>query len=323
MRKIDREGAEAARFPFSGRFAPRVAAHLGRMRREGVGRVVVDDVRRARAAVRRAVWRMRHDCSPNAVPVFIVGIQRSGTDMLVEAFAESAEAEVHNESRKSRAFSDFALRDDVVIRGLVAASRSRCVVFKPLCDSHRLVHLIEELGTPRRGRAIWIYRSVDGRVRSVLGKWPENNRRVVRAIAEGRAGWEAGGLSEERLELVRGFDHDEMTQESGAALLWYLRNCLFFDLGLDRRDDVALVSYERFVAEPRRFMVQLCELAGISFRPRMITRVAERPPATSRVLDIDPAIRRLCGELHERLEAELVRRLARGSLTGESRADGG
>ena len=32
------------------------------------------------------------------------------------------------------------------------------VLFKPLCDSHRTVELLEGLGTPTPGKAIWAYR---------------------------------------------------------------------------------------------------------------------------------------------------------------------
>lgn len=301
--------------------APAHAAHhLGRMRREGFVRVVREDLARARIGLRRAAWRVDHDFSPNAVPIYIVGIQRSGTDMLVEAFSEAPEAEIHNESASSRAFFGFALREDDVVRSIIESSRHRCVVFKPLCDAHRIVHLMEGLGTPRHGRAVWIYRDVGGRVRSVLAKWPENNRRVIRALADGYRGWEAGGLSEERLELVKSFDLDRLSQASGAALLWYLRNVLFFDLGLDRRSDVALVSYERFLSEPEWLMQALCDLAGIPFRSRMVGRVGARPPAVPGELDIDGRVVELCEGLRRQLDEELDRRLAKGMLTGQAAA---
>ena len=47
--------------------------------------------------------------------------------------------------------------------------------------------------------------------------------------------WQAGGLGPERLELIRGFDHGAMTRESAAALFWFLRSSLYFDMGLDTR----------------------------------------------------------------------------------------
>jgi hypothetical protein len=201
--------------------ARRARARLERLGRDGLGQVVLADAERTRRALRRIRWGVANDCSPNAVPLFVAGIQRSGTDMLMEALAESPEAEIHNESESSRAFSAFALREDEVIRRLVVRARSRVIVFKALLDADRIVHLMTEVGTPSAGRTVWIYRSVEGRVRSTMARWPENNRRVLAELGEtNETSWEARGLPPESLELVRSFDHNAITQESASALLW-------------------------------------------------------------------------------------------------------
>ena len=44
--------------------------------------------------------------------------------------------------------------------------------------------------------------------------------------------WQAGGLSDDHLALVRGYDYSAMSPESAAALFWYLRNSLYFTLGV-------------------------------------------------------------------------------------------
>jgi Sulfotransferase domain len=287
---------------------------LTRLQHEGIRKVARADLRRARSATRRARWAVRHDFRPNAVPVFIVGVQRSGTDMLIQAFKESAEVTVYNESADSPAFRTFKLRGDDVVRALVARSRHRCVVFKSLLDSHRTVYLLTELGTPSRGRAIWAYRSMAGRVRSLLAQWPDSNRRSLREIAAGEDRWERAGLSESQLALVRAFDYERMTPESGAALHWYLRNCLFFDLGLHERPDVALVSYERMIDEPARFLEMLCNFVGIAYDARMGRGIGRRPDPIGRALEIDPRIRELCDELESRLDAAFESRVIAGSL---------
>jgi hypothetical protein len=286
-----------------------------RLRRQGVLTVARSDLRRTHAAARRTRWALTHDVSPNAVPTFIVGVQRSGTDMLVHAFKESAEVVVYNESMDSRAFSSFALRSDEVIRQLVSRSRHRCVVFKSLLDSHRVAHLLTELGTPSRGRAVWAYRSMEGRVRSLLAVWPESNWRALRDVAAGVSRWEGSGLNEEHLALVRSFDYDRMTPDSGAALHWYLRNSFFFELDLYHRPDVALVSYERMIDEPARFLEMLCAFVGISYDSRMTRGIGRRPDPIGRQLHVDPRIRELCEALEVRLDAEFGSRVASGSVT--------
>lgn len=278
--------------------------------------VIVEDFLRGWVIVRRSIWRVTHDCSPNAMPLFIVGIQRSGTNMLTGAFAKAPEAEIHNERRSSAAFCDWMLRDDSVVRSLIESSRHRCIIFKSLGDAARLVHLMEGLGTPSPGRSIWIYRDVADRVRSVYA-WSERAGETGRKIAAGyRSDATTGGLSEERLAVASGLDPAKMSRATGAALFWYLRNSLFFDLGFDRRPDVALISYDRFVVEPERFMTQLCDFAGIPFRKEMISRIARRPPPTPLEPDIDPEINSRCGDLQRRLDDEFDRRLRAGALVG-------
>src|SRR5205823_5162999 len=108
------------------------------------------------------------------------------------------------------------------------------------------------LDTPTDGRAIWAYRGVDGRVRSALAKFGDANLRVLTEIASGRGRetWQAQRLSPESLELIGSFDWASMSAASAAALFWYVRNSLFFDLGLERRDDVLLSSYDALVSFP-------------------------------------------------------------------------
>ena len=317
--------------------------HYERVRREGARAVVVDDIRRGQVTVRRRIWGVLNDGSPNATPIYIVGIQRSGTNMLLGAFAQSPEVEIQNESIDSRAFSDWALRDDDVIRSLIESSKHRCIIFKPLRDSHRVVHLMEGLGVPSRGRSIWIYRDASERIRSVNAKWPETFGYVGRRIAQGHRGLETGGLSDERLAFVDSLDASTMTPASGAALFWCLRNGLFFDLELDKRPDVALISYDRFVVEPERFMPQLCDFAGIPFRAEMVSGISRKPPpplaefdgskvradrydvalvrheapaSADEFHDVDPRISSLCADLQRRLDDEFEARLTTGALAG-------
>jgi Sulfotransferase domain len=293
------------------RLAMRVRDRVGRLRSEKVQAVVADDLRRAGVAARRLVWGLRHDCSPNARPLYIVGLQRSGTNMLLGAFSASPEAEIHNESENSRAFHNWGLREDEVVRKLILASRHRAIVFKPLVDAHRVVHLMTELGTPTPGRSIWIYRDVRDRIKSSIAKFHDNTGSVVPRIAAGYRGWETGGLSEERIELVHRLGGAGLSPGSAAALFWYLRNGLFFDLGLDQRDDVELVSYDRFVVDPEPVMRRLCAFADVPYRAEMIEGIARRPAPTPEEPDIEPEIASLCAELRQRLDAELDRRSSR------------
>ena len=133
---------------------------------------------------------------------------------------------------------------------------------------------------PVPGRAVWMYRDVDGRTRSALAKFGPSNLETLRALVAGEAGdaWQVQGLTPADVDLVRGFDPATMTPETACSLFWYLRNELFFRQGLDRRDDVVAVSYERLVADPEGVLRGLCAFLGFPFRADLASHV-ERAPA--------------------------------------------
>jgi hypothetical protein len=285
----------------------RIRRHIYWARTQGLRRLVEEDeldpVARLSLAVRRRRWRRAHPIGPGtSVPVYLVGLQRSGTNMLARALASSLEFDVHNEN-DGRVFDRFLLRSDEVVQATVATSRSRFVLFKPLCDSHRVDDLLDHVGVAGTGRAIWMSRSVDARLRSAVGKFGDVNRQVLAAIADGTGmdAWQAQGISAVNLDLVRSFDFERMSPESAAALFWYIRNSLFFDLGLDRRVDVTVVSGALLVDQPEHYMRALCRFLGLDFRPDMIAGVAPRGTLGARAVEIDPVVRARCQDLQTRL----------------------
>src|SRR5436309_12404449 len=185
-------------------------------RQDGLSTLIEEDdlrpISRASRAWRKWRWRRSHGVAVGtAMPVWLVGVQRSGTNMVVRGLEESPEVEVHNEN-DGAASDRFRLRPDPVVREIVLASRHRYVLFKPLCDSHRVDELLA-LGTPTPGRAIWAYRGVNGRVRSALAKFGDANLRVLTDIAAGRAAdaWQAQRLSDHSLDVIRSFDWATMS----------------------------------------------------------------------------------------------------------------
>jgi hypothetical protein len=284
----------------------KAARHLRWARQDGLSTLIEEDdlrpLHRASRAWRKWRWRRSSGVAAGtAMPIWLVGVQRSGTNMVVRGLEESPEVEVHNENDGS-AFERFRLRPDPVVRRLVLASRHRYVLFKPLCDSHRVDDLLA-LDTPTPGRAIWAYRGVDGRVRSALSKFGDTNLRVLTEIAAGRGGdlWQAQRLSDANLELIRSFDWTSTSPASAAALFWFVRNSLFFDLGLDQRDDVLLSSYDALVADPEGRTRALASFLDLAWHPGLAAHIERRDGRRADPLDLDPRVRRLCDELEERL----------------------
>jgi hypothetical protein len=295
--------------PWAGYTGWRLRRHLHWLRTQGLARLVAEDelnpVERATKAAAKWRWRLAHRARPpGGAAVFLVGVQRSGTNMLVRGLERSPEFAVYNENHRA-AFSRFQLRPDPVIRGLIERSRHPYVLFKPLCDTHRTPELLDGLGLRRAPRAIWAYRSVDGRARSAVAKFGDVNLRVLRELAQGggRTRWEAQRLSPESLQLIASFDWDRVGPLDAAALFWYVRNRLFFELDLAGRPDVLLVSYDVMVTRPEAEMTRICEFLGVTYDRRLISHVQPRPAGRAEALRLDPRIRACCDELAARLEA--------------------
>ncbi len=261
---------------------------------------------RAPIAVRKLLWRATHGVQLGlATPVFLVGAQRSGTNMVVRGLERSPQFEVHNENDR-RLFVRYELRDIGLVRRVVQASRARFVLFKPLCDTHRTDELLDRVGTTMPPRAIWAYRGMEGRVRSSLTKFRDHNLTIMRDIAAGRGldRWQAQGIRPDTMELIRSLDWSRMTPASASALFWYARNRLLFDLDLADRPDVVVVSYRELVKHPREAFEPVVNLLGLRWRDDFVAHIDGRESSGPKAaLDIDLKIREVCEELEECLDA--------------------
>jgi hypothetical protein len=301
--------ADQAWLPY---YLGKVRRHLHWARTEGIGRLVEEDRldprERLGTALRKARWRRAHGVpAGTARPVFVVGLQRSGTNMLMRGVDQAPEVDVCNENDR-RAFSRFRLRSDETLVSVVRASRHRLVLVKPLCESHRVDQLLALPGLAG-GRALWVVRDPEDRARSEVSKFGESNLLALRQVAAGHGDeiWQGQRLPRASVDLVRSFDLEAMTPETAAVLFWVVRNQLWFDLGLDRRDDVMLVSYDRFVADPHGQMRRLCAFIGLPYRPVLCDHVTPRSSHGSAPLPVDPDVRRLARGLMSRLDEAAVR----------------
>lgn len=291
--------------------ARRIARHVRWARSEGLRRLIAEDeldpVRRWRTARAKRRWRRDHGVTPGrARPVYLVGLQRSGTNMLVRGLDAAPEVEARNENDQA-VFRRFRLRGDDVLTAVVNRSRHAIVLVKPLCDSHRVDQLLA-LPTAVPGRALWMWRDPDDRARSEVAKFGAANLRALRAIADGTIGdqWQGGRVGPEAREVVASFDYDRMDPHTAAALFWWVRNDLYFRLGLDRRDDVLLVSYRRMVEDPAGAARRVCAFLDLPYRPEFAADVTAGPRHAP--LPIDPRVRTLCDQLTVRLENRMVSR---------------
>lgn len=253
----------------------------------------------------------RDQQSPYAV--FVFGDMRSGTNMLKECFYRTARTAVFNESDED-AFDDFMLRDLVVIDRLVERSPARVVVFKALADSARSVELLDRYAD---SRGIWIYRRyqdvINSAVRTVHWRSPIENLRMTLEEPE-RARWRRLNLSESQLDLMRHHYARGLDDNSARALIWYVRNDLFFSQQLDRDPRVVLINYERLVETPDQVLRRAWEHVGLPHDHRHHAHVSPRSVGRHTEPVIDAEISRLADDMMRRLEAVRARQEREFSL---------
>ena len=232
--------------------------------------------------------------------VFVGGVQRSGTNMLMQVLERSFATDVFHESDE-RAFSRSELRNNEQIHRLIERSGAPVPALKALCDLDRFRHLLDEFA-PAHG--IWLVRDYPDVVNSHLALWkkmPYFLGEVLRDPENGDAGWRARGLSEESRATLARLYHSDMDNATACALFWYLRNTLLFDQALESDERVAIVGYEALVAEPKTMIPRLFAFLGLPYHDShtgmvSATSIRKKPAPT-----IEPAVQELCEAMQQKL----------------------
>lgn len=226
--------------------------------------------------------------------VFVAGMQRSGTNMLMDRLERSFATDVFHE-RDRRAFDNYRMRERAVVRELVARSKASTFAIKALCELEQLSDLMEEFAP---AKTVWIVRDYRDAVRSALVSFGNFTKQVARIVADRKVDdWRAGGMSEATHRIVSALWHPDMSEASAAALIWYFRNVLFFQQGFEQDPRVCLVSYEALVQEPRQECAAVFGFLGLPFTPRITRGVFASSIQHKPVSGIEPAVAQLCEDL--------------------------
>ena len=229
--------------------------------------------------------------------VFLLGDEHSSTSIVRLALSKHALAEC------------VADRDAVSARGLphakrladlVDRSRALRVVFEPLSDVQRTRALLAAVG----GRVVWICRHFEAVVHDRLAD-PREHRAYLYSMLHrpDLGGLRSAGVSAEHLELVRDAYDRGLNEASCRALVWYVRNSLFFQEGLDKHPRASLYEYGALCRADAREWARLSSFLGLSLPPQPVhsPEVPRRLAAT-----IDPGVRTRCESLWLRLNEALA-----------------
>jgi hypothetical protein len=238
--------------------------------------------------------------------LMVIGCQSSGTTLISSLFDADADC---------RVFGEYSILSSVGKDGIrlnplpdVAAVLSRVpaplVVIRPLVETQRSRTLLNYFP---KAKALFMYRRYEDVASADLRRFgPRNAIDNIRPIATGNMhDWRSSGTAESVRARIAAFFSDAMNPNDAAALFWYARNQLYYDLELAAHRDAMLCRDEDLIADPATVMRRVYEFSGVtcpdlSHAPRVCAGAATR----SEALELLPEVRALCDQLQARLDAQ-------------------
>lgn len=256
--------------------------------------------------------------------LMIVGCQRSGTTLMGRLF---------DADRNCRVFGEYSVLSSVGKDGIrlnplpdVAAVLSRVpaplVVAKPLVETQRVRTLLNYFPS---SKALFMYRHYSDVASSDLQKFgPRNAIDNIRPIVTGNThNWRSAGASAAVRERIAQFFSDDMSPNDAAALFWFARNQLYYDLELAGHGEVMLCRYEHLVTDAVVVMRRIYDFIGVACPDLTHTRQVHAGSVTKgRSLELLPQVRELCGQLQARLDAQYELQ-SRRPVVAQARNDAG
>jgi len=231
--------------------------------------------------------------------LFVFGAQRSGTRLPMEVMDRSLNIDTYREGDRA-AFNKALLKSNDEIRCLLDKNPFPFVAFKPICDSHRAGELLDFfVGT----KSVWIFRNYKDVVNSASKKWKDGKKNLINLVSGNLelAGWRAGGLTKEKIQLTKEYYSDNMSSHEAHALMFYLRNSLFFDLKLHERDDMILIRYEDLVSTPEQSFSKIFRFFGCKFKKSFVSGIYLTSIGKNAFPKISRDIENLCESVSQQL----------------------
>ena len=251
--------------------------------------------------------RMRNPAMQN-LAVFVVGCNRSGTNMVCKAIGKSPLGWDYRESAFSIAFSSYYLRADWIIDGLIRQTPAPIISFGSILDSQFTDDLLARF---EGAKAIWVYRRYEDVANSCARmQWGHHLKDYARWVARGeleRFGARGRRISDNTVRLFGELYHEGLSDEEAACLYWYMRNRLYFDLNLQTDPRVLIVNYEDTVLSKDRAFRRILGFLGFPYDPAIIDGIFANSVGKHSWSGVDPAIQEVCDSLNAQLDTQYAR----------------
>lgn len=268
----------------------------------GQGHDTIPFLERLERSTIRGYKRIKHTFSKAADKrhVFVAGMQRSGTNMIMATLDRSLFTDVYHET-DPRAFHNYQMRPVHVIRKLSESSNAPCFVIKCLCELDQVSFFLDQFP---ESKVLWIVRDFRASALSAIRSFSNFAPQLHRLSRDKNSdGWRGRGMSDATQQILKDIcSQGEIDELNAAAMMWFYRNVLFFEQKLDQQPDTKIVFYEEIVREPEKIEEIFDFLALQDFGPRIIRHIrrSQHPAAESA---LRPDVEQHCQELYERFRA--------------------
>ncbi len=242
----------------------------------------------------------------NKTVLFILGIQRAGTSLTYWVFERDMNARIYRESSElttDDTLERVRLNPLPEVKARLDRHNVPLVVLKPLVESQRF----HELKAAFPGsKALWQYRHYQDVASSNLKAFGmSNGLKDLRPFVENDPrNWRSQNSTAETRDIIRRHFREDMNPYDAAALFWWARCRLYFDLRLDKHPDVLLCRYEDLAIDPAQTMRRVYAFIDVPYPGDHIVRdVHPQSVGKGRVSRLSPEIDRLCAGLLEELDS--------------------
>lgn len=232
--------------------------------------------------------------------VFVVGCQRSGTNLVMEIFENDWNACTYDEfSKLSSQDREHRIRLNPLadVKQQLARNHAGLVVLKPLVETQNVLRLLDYFPG---SKAIFLYRHYRDVAASNLKHWGrQNGVNNLMPIVTGQTGnWRSENVPEAVRQTVLRLFRQDMKSYDAAALFWYVRNSFYFSLELARCPSVLLLKYEDLVTSPGLHVDRVYTFIGRQpLQQDSIPKIYTTSIKRGRDLDLSPEVENLCAEM--------------------------
>ncbi|HEX6384826.1 MAG TPA: sulfotransferase domain-containing protein [Anaerolineae bacterium] len=237
--------------------------------------------------------------------VFIVGCQRSGTTITGRVLGRDWQAKSYGEFSELTSQGtkqSIRLKPLPDVQAVIEKDKARIVVIKPLVESQNVDKLLAFFP---RSKALWVYRHYEDVVQSSIKKFgPEVGIRDLRPIVEDDIrNWRAERVPESIREIVRTHFSELMEPYDAAALFWFVRNSLYFELNPAAQRDILLCKYEHLALYPGQAVRRIYNFLDHPFPgDRIVSNIHAHSVGKGQDTVLSPEVERLCSTLWAKLE---------------------